>query len=538
MPNNPFLHSVYDTLFKNNSETINKDISRELETICNTTLKYYKIVLSMSDKGRCPFVITKTTALQSKTLSCVNDTIETSKHCRYNIVNYIEIFITNLVNCVMDKVSDFTDLFVKNNFNIVVASENIVSNMSLYTSQESQEILNSVTKMNKWLLVKILLCSIVFYYFNKSLDKLTMLFDTILVSKNFYNDIEIIIETTSMPALMKGTESCIDVSACEASQSQKRQCKTLCMTNNNKFLNVKLIPNTLNLLCINCVDCKSCICCYNCKQCISCMFSINLYHSENAYYCVDSINCYDSYYIYNSSKMFYCHKCLECSNCLHSDHLIQCINVSYSSNVKLLDNNTDSFIVYTQNNCFQRRVLDTKYTNQLIFDKPFTTLSRTLVKDKDLLGLKHEYFIKYYFTESDTANDSTLIPTAKKEYLDNDIDYTNILNDYTIKKSCKLPEFNDKYFVKIKDTSLDDAKQEYQIQSENKCKELADYIEDNNVKTMDNVPIEFQQLMKCKDPELQYNVNAPGTMMKQDRYDKYIREDNKFKNNYVITVDD
>ena len=240
--------------------------------------------------------------------------------------------------------------------------------------------------------------------------------------------------------------------------------------------------------------------------------------------------------------MFYCHKCLECNGCLHSDHLIQCVNVSYSSNVKLLDNNTDSFIVYTQNNCFQRRVLDTKYTNKLIFNKPFTTLSRSLSTDSNLS--KHEYFIKYYFTETDTADDPTLIPTAKKEFIANDkdnyltTDYTNIFNDYTIKKSCKLPDFNDKYFVKMKDTSLDNAKQEYQTQAENKCKEVVDYIEDNNVKTLDKIPKEFQQLSKCKEPELSYNVNAPGTMTKQDRYDKYIREDNKFKNDYIVNVVD
>lgn len=510
MPNNIFLQTAYNALFENESEMKVKDFNQELKMICNTALKYYKIILSMSDKGRCPFVITKTTAIQSKTISCVNDTIETSKHCRYNIVNYIEIFITNLVNCVMNEVSNFTDLFEKNNFNTVVSSEYIVANMGLYTSHTTRrETLDNVTKMNKWLLVKLLLCSIVFYYFNTSLNELTMLLDTILVSKDFYNDIEIMVKTRS---------------------------------NNDKILDIKLIPNTSNLLCINCVECESCINCYNCKQCMSCMFSINLYHSENAYYCVDSIDCYDSYYIYDSTQMFYCHKCLECNGCLHSDHLIQCVNVSYSSNVKLLDNNTDSFIVYTQNNCFQRRVLDTKYTNKLIFNKPFTTLSRSLSTDSDLS--KHEYFIKYYFTESDTADDPTLIPTAKKEFIANDkdnyltTDYTNIFNDYTIKKSCKLPDFNDKYFVKMKDTSLDNAKQEYQTQAENKCKEVVDYIEDNNVKTLDKIPKEFQQLSKCKEPELSYNVNAPGTMTKQDRYDKYIREDNKFKNDYIVNVVD
>ena len=158
---------------------------------------------------------------------------------------------------------------------------------------------------------------------------------------------------TQMPALVKGTETYIDVfdSASEASPSQRRQCKSLCTSQVCGYnIVIDIVEHSCKLVKLNCIGCIfqridetidlfnarlqtcfRCICCVNCYNCESCKYCFNSEMSRNCNNCVSIKFCNDCSYCID------CESCKSCNHCSLSESSTDCDqsqNITYSKSVK------------------------------------------------------------------------------------------------------------------------------------------------------------------------------------------------------------
>ena len=212
------------------------------------------------------------------------------------------------------------------------------------------------------------------------------------------------------------------------------------------------IPNyteSNNSFCIDCIDCMSCLCCYNCYNCVICNCCINCRDNNQSMYCMNSLNVRNSFYVNNSINIFYCHKCCTCNICYYSDHITNCFNVMYVSNVTNLYNNQKSFIqpmskrLYENKDkfikCFQRRI---PASERISRDSVAESIDENIVLNHDIQPNQSipRSDIYYQYTQ--------IIKICNKQISKNNYNsgYTNVNDDYSLIYGCSYPMPNDVYF--------------------------------------------------------------------------------------------
>lgn len=221
--------------------------------------------------------------------------------------------------------------------------------------------------------------------------------------------------------------------------------------NLNSFIPNYTVSN--NNFCIDCIDCENCLCCYNCHDCTMCNCCINCKDSSLSMYCMNSLNVRNSFYVNKSKHIFYCHKCCSCNTCYYSDHITNCVNVMYVSNVANLYNNQKSFIQFTSKNlntdkengknkyirCFQRRISNmNKITRESIAESvdENNMLRNELLQNQSIPQLD----IYYQYTQ--------IVETCIKHSINNKIynSHVDVNNDFSLIYGCNYPSYNDVYF--------------------------------------------------------------------------------------------
>lgn len=221
--------------------------------------------------------------------------------------------------------------------------------------------------------------------------------------------------------------------------------------NLNSFIPNYTVSN--NNFCIDCINCENCLCCYNCHDCAMCNCCINCKDSSLSMYCMNSLNVRNSFYVNKSKNIFYCHKCCSCNTCYYSDHITNCVNVMYVSNVANLYNNQKSFIQFTSKNlntdkengknkhirCFQRRISNmNKITRESIAE---SVDENDIVLNEPLQNQSiPQLDIYYQYTQ--------IVETCIKHSINNKIynSHVDVNNDFSLIYGCNYPSYNDVYF--------------------------------------------------------------------------------------------